>query len=473
MERARPAFSSNRRRFLQLSGLAVGGGLLAACAPPTPTASPAGGATSAPAAAPTTAPPTTAPAQPTAAAAGQGAVTIALLGQAGSGEERVLRDNAAAYQQAKGVTVNLNPQPWETLMEKIQADIRSSSPTYDIFWSDLEFAYTLYPNLLPLNDLIQQSNYAMDGFFPSVTRNGEGIGGQPGVRYGLPIMTDTQMCWYRSDKIKTFPSTWDDFEQMLKEYTGGGKYALGNAGVVAQGIGRFLSRYWSIPGTTLMDQDWNPKINGDEGVHAMEMYQRQATNYSPPGFQAWEYTDAVNAFLNGDVLLHEGWPEVMLPSLTDPTKNKTVGDNWSAAPYPEKGSAQLVQHNLILFKSSKNAQAAFDFMAYNTNKDMAKSIITKYRVDSPRQDVWQQVLSSDKVANTFYPGWSQAMSVARPVARPLPQWLELQTALGEAVTAVVAGQQSAKDALDQTADRWKVSIAKGKPTFPYQEIAGV
>jgi ABC-type glycerol-3-phosphate transport system substrate-binding protein len=111
-----------------------------------------------------------------------------------------------AYQQAKGVTVNLNPQPWETLMEKIQADIRSSSPTYDIFWSDLEFAYTLYPNLLPLNDLIQQSSYAMDGFFPSVTRNGEGIGGQPGVRYGLPIMTDTQMCWYRSDKIKQFPT---------------------------------------------------------------------------------------------------------------------------------------------------------------------------------------------------------------------------------------------------------------------------
>jgi ABC-type glycerol-3-phosphate transport system substrate-binding protein len=112
-------------------------------------------------------------------------------------------------------------------------------------------------------------------------------------------------------------------------------------------------------------------------------------------------------------------------------------------------------------------------MAFNTNKDMAKSIITKYRVDSPRQDVWQQVLASDKVSGTFYPGWSQAMSVARPVARPLPQWLERQTALGEAVTAVVAGQQSPKEALDQTADRWNASIAKGKPNLPYQEIAGV
>jgi hypothetical protein len=40
-------------------------------------------------------------------------------------------------------------------------------------------------------------------------------------------MTDTQMCWYRSDKIKQFPTTWDNFDQMLKEYTGGGKYAMG------------------------------------------------------------------------------------------------------------------------------------------------------------------------------------------------------------------------------------------------------
>jgi ABC-type glycerol-3-phosphate transport system substrate-binding protein len=281
------------------------------------------------------------------------------------------------------------------------------------------------------------------------------------------------MCWYRSDKIKTFPTTWDEFEQMLKDNTGGGKYALGNSGVVAQGIGRFLSRYWSIPGTTLLDADWNPKINGDEGVHAMEMYKRQATTYSPPGFQAWEYTDAVNAFLNGDVVLHEGWPEVMLPSLSDPTKNKTVGSNWGAAPYPEKGAAQLVQHNLILFKSSKNPQAAFDFMAFNTNKDAAKNIITKYRVDSPRKDAWEAVLPTDKLASTFYPGWSQAMALARPMARPLPQWLELQTAIGEAVQNVVAGKQQPKEALNETADRWKASIAKAKPSFPYEEVAGV
>lgn len=396
---------------------------------------------------------------------------VTLLGQAGSGEERVLVDGAKAFTQKTGVDVKINPQPWTTLMEKIQADIRSGSPTYDIFWSDLEFAYTLWPRLLPLNDFIRESNYPMDGFFPTVKAYGEGIGGQQGVRYGLPIMTDTQLCWYRTDKIKTFPTTWDEFDRMLKESTGGGKYGLGNAGVVEQGIGRFLSRYWSIPGTTLLDAEWNPRINGAEGVHALEMYRRQA-KYSPPGAQAWEYTDAVNAFLNGDVAVHEGWPEVMLPWLNDPSKNKAVGTNWGAAPYPEHGAAQLVQHNLILFRTSKNPKAAFDFMAASTNKQRARAIITQYKVDSPRKDVWQEILPSDPIAQKFFPGWSQGMAAARPFARPLPQWLELYIPLGEAVTTTVAGKKTPKEALDECAARWRDSINKAKPKFPYRELAG-
>jgi multiple sugar transport system substrate-binding protein len=441
----------NRRRFLQLTGATVAGTWLSGCAPT----------------------PITIQSTPAAPVATDATAAVTLLGQAGSGEERVIQDAAGEFTAAQGVEVNINPQPWETLMEKIQADIRSGAPTVDVFWSDLEFAYTLWPNLLPLNDFIESTGYPMDGFFPSVAEYGLGIGGQEGVRYGLPIMTDTQLCWYRSDMIDTFPTTWDEFEQMLKELTGGGQYALGNSGVVAQGIGRFLSRYWSIPGATLLDEDWNPKINSEEGVFALEMYRRQATSYSTPGFQAWEYTDAVNAFLNGDVAIHEGWPEVMLPWLNDPERNQTVGENWGAAAYPEGGAAQLVQHNLILFNTSKNPEAAFNFMAYCTDRDMAKRIINDYNVDSPRQDVWEEVLPDNPVAQKFFPSWSSAMQVARPFARHLPQWLELFISIGEAVTATVAGAKTPQEALDETAERWSQSIAKAKPDFPYQEVVGI
>ncbi|MBX3031687.1 MAG: extracellular solute-binding protein [Chloroflexi bacterium] len=403
----------------------------------------------------------------------QATSTVRLLGQAGSGEERPITDFAVEFKDQTGTEVLIAPQPWQDLMTKIQADLASGAPTFDVFWSDLEFAYTVWPNLIPLNDLIAETNYPMDGFFPSVVAYGLNIGGQGDKRFGLPIMTDTQMVWHRPSLTgDTFPTTWDDFDALCRDLTAGDQYALGNAGDVPQGIGRFLSRYWSIPGTRLFDADWNPLINGEEGIAALEMYKRQALAYSPPGFQAWNYTDALNAFLVGQVAIHEGWPEAALPSLNNPDQS-TLGEDWYAAAYPEGGSTQLVQHNLILFNHASDPRAAFDFMAYATNREQAARIINEYFVDTPRQDVWEQVLPTNAVAQKFYPGWSQAMSVARPFGRGLPQWVELFIAIGEAVTNVLAETQTVKEALDTTAARWKTSIDQARPDFPYEELAGI
>src|SRR5947209_3993974 len=127
----------SRRRFLRLSGATALSGLLAACASNlAPPAQPAAKSTQP---AGNTAQPAANTAQP---AQSGTASSISLLGQAGSGEERVLKDAAVEFKSKNSVDVRINPQPWETLMEKIQADIRSGTPTYDIFWSDLEFAYT-------------------------------------------------------------------------------------------------------------------------------------------------------------------------------------------------------------------------------------------------------------------------------------------------------------------------------------------
>jgi ABC-type glycerol-3-phosphate transport system substrate-binding protein len=446
--------SISRRRFLLWSGLAVGtlsaADLLAACAQSSTSN--------------------------TNVATSYTKNPIYLLGQADSGEQPVLVDGAKTFTASSGVTVNINPQPWATLLQKEEADLAASPPTYDIFWSDLEFIYSFWPHLLPLDDYIKASNYSMSGFFPSVTSNGLGIApGHENTRYGLPIAVDTQVVWFRTDKIPTsqFPTTWAGYEAVLKEFTGAGKHALGVAGAVEQQVGRFLSRYWSIPGTKLLSPDYKPLINSEEGITALEMYKNHALKYSPPGFQGWSYTDAMNAWINGDVVIHEGWPEAVLPALMDPTKNKVIGSNWGDVAYPEGGAAQLTQHNLIIFKTTKNPKAAFDFIASQTNAARARDIITKYSVDSARQDIWEQLLPTDPNLQQFYPGWANAMKAARPFAKPLPQWVNMLLSIGTNIQGVLAGKMTSKQALDQTAAQWTTMIAQGKPTIPYQENSGV
>jgi hypothetical protein len=117
-------------------------------------------------------------------------ITLRGLTQGGVAYNAALRQFAKEFEEQTGAKVEWDEQPWEQLMPKVQGDLAAGTPTYDIFCNDIEFQYTIYPYLQPINDLIAARGYTMDGFFEPVYRYGEGVaGGQAGVRYGRPHRT--------------------------------------------------------------------------------------------------------------------------------------------------------------------------------------------------------------------------------------------------------------------------------------------
>jgi multiple sugar transport system substrate-binding protein len=428
----------SRRRALQLAGLGAGAALIAATSRPT-IAAPA-------------------------AQQFQG-VTLRMLTQAGADYEPALRAWARDFNASTGATIEFDFSPWESLMPKVQADLASGQPQFDLFLNDIEFQYTIYPNLMPINDLIAQSNYPMDGFFAPVRKYGEGIGGQAGVRYGLPIEVGVSMVFYRTDLIPTLPTTWADYEKVLAANTGNGKYGLSFAGVPAQLIKLFLARYWS-QGDPLFTPDWQPLINSDKGLKALTMLKDHMAKYSPPGILAWDNPDASNAFLNGDVAVLEGWASFIVPSLQDPTKSKVV-DKWAIGPYPENGTGNFVQHNAVILNTSKNPDAAFQFITSFTNPDAALRNLSEFKAPAARKSAWSDptVVSEQP----YLPQEAAVLDRGRPFTPNVPQWLELFLAVGENVSAALSGKAEPQAALDNIASKWKDSIAQAPLSFPYQE----
>ena len=82
-------------------------------------------------------------------------VTIRALGLAGTAWNPAVEQFAKDFQADTGATVEWDFQPWEQTMPKLQADLAAGTPQYDIFCNDIEFQYTIYPSLLPLNGLIE------------------------------------------------------------------------------------------------------------------------------------------------------------------------------------------------------------------------------------------------------------------------------------------------------------------------------
>ena len=134
-------FYLNRRDMLKALGMLGAGSLAAACGP-----------TGAPAPTPTSAPAEESSGGGAAESAGKkyDGVTLRMLTQAGVAYEPAFTAWAADFTEQTGAQVEFEFAPWETLMPKVQADLASGSPQFDLFCNDIEFQYTIWPQLEPI-----------------------------------------------------------------------------------------------------------------------------------------------------------------------------------------------------------------------------------------------------------------------------------------------------------------------------------
>jgi ABC-type glycerol-3-phosphate transport system substrate-binding protein len=446
----------NRRELFKALGLLSAGAVVAACGP-----------TGAPLPAATSAPAESSSGGQAAATSGKkyDGITLRMLTQAGADYEAPFRAWAEEFTGETGAAVEFEFAPWETLMPKVQADLASGSPQFDLFCNDIEFQYTIWPNLEPINDFITNSGYDLEGFFEPIYKYGEGIAGNTGVRFGLPVVSGVSLVFYRKDLISAFPTTWADYEAMLAEHTNDSMKGLSFAGVTAQLVKLFLARYWS-QGDALMTPDWQPLINSEKGVKALTMLKDHMTSYAPDGILAWDNPEAANAFVAGEVAVYEGWGGFILPNLNDPTKSKVV-DQWAIAPYPENGTGNFVQHNIVLMKTSQNKEAAFELMAYLSGADKAKEGALDFGTTPARKGVF----SDDDVvaAKPYMPDYATVLDRGRPFTPGVPQWLEMFIAVGEGASKALSDQATPQEALDEVAQKWTDLIAQNPLEFEYQE----
>lgn len=392
-------------------------------------------------------------------------VTLRVLSQAGVAYEPALKQFAQEFSAQTGATVLFDWQPWESLIAKVQADVTSGRPQYDIFCNDIEFQYTIYPYLLPLNDLIEQSGYDMDDFFEPVHKYGQGLMGQEGVRYGLPVRMGVPLVMYRTDLMDGVPATWEAYEEVLEEHTGNGRYGLSFAGVPAQLVKLFLARYWS-QGVPLMTPDWEPLINGPEGVQAAEMLKRHKEKYAPPGVLGWDNPDAANAFVAGDTAVYEGWGSFILPKLNDPAESRVV-NRWDIGLYPEGGTGNLTQHHAVILKTTRSPEAAFDFIAYCTDRQAAKRLALEFDEEPARLSAYgdPDVLKE----KPYLEQSAKAINRGKPFTPSTPYWLQLFISLAEGLSAVLAGERTPEAAMDSVANEWSRLGRQYPMDFPYAE----
>ncbi|MHB1133454.1 MAG: extracellular solute-binding protein [Chloroflexota bacterium] len=461
----------SRRRFLRTTVLGLGGlaagGLLAACtttpaATPAPTtaATKAAGATAAPAAT------SVAGATTTAAATTQAPATAAAKPYAGqtikvsmfdTSYPRGLQNLIPRFREQTGIGVDLELLGFTIFLQRADLDLSGATGSTDAMtlvfaqsgrWMGANWAENLNP-------YISRTSFDIPDFLPgpmAAMKQGDNV-------YGIPWLADSQLMLYRRDLINKAPETFEELLATARSVhsTSVGAYMpAGKAGM-----------NWVFPtfqlgfGGKIFEnppQDMRPGYASDASINAADYWAGNLLrNFGVPGSTNFEDAEGIATMQQGRAAI---WIHSLgqLVAATEPGKS-TVADKVAFA-MPPRGPAglfpQVATHGLMIPVASRKKDAAWEFIRWATSRDVmrqvsleaAHSAVTRASVLADAQFKQKyQIAGSDVPA--LHQAALQETGKGYMAYRTRPEFPAITERVNQALSAIAAGQQPARDAMTQ------------------------
>jgi multiple sugar transport system substrate-binding protein len=319
----------------------------------------------------------------------------------------------------------------------------------DIFYSDViwtaEFASQKW-----LMDTSEYVNSRKDEFIPSTleTINFDG------KYWGVPKQTDAAFIYYRDDKVKNVPQTWQEL------YT----EAKSEGGIVYQGAPYegltcdFLELAFAAGGKVLSSDGKKSAINSPENLKALQFMVDGIKNGSAPkAVTTYMEEPSRRAFESGKYAFMRNWPYAYA---LGNQKGSDVKGKFKVAPFPTfegAGKAGILGgHNLVISAFSKNPKGAVTLIDFLTGPEIEKQDAADFSLAPVLNATYDD--PDVQKALPFAAELKQAVTQAksRPVSPVYPQ---VSQAIYKNVNEALSGQVSPQDALKKADEQINSALA--------------
>ncbi|MDQ2935050.1 MAG: sugar ABC transporter substrate-binding protein [Chloroflexota bacterium] len=339
------------------------------------------------------------------------------------------------------VKVKVTAVPWDAAHDKIATAIAGdTTPDVSLIgttWMG-EFAKTGALDLTPAN--IDPKSFFEGGFNTSVV---------DGKSFGVPWYVETRLIYYRTDLaakagFTAAPKNWDELKKMAQGMVakGGAKYGLA---LQAGGTGSwqsFLPFAWQA-GASVTDDKGTFTLDSDAMNKALAYYVSYFTDkLSPtalePGALEQGFVDGkIGAFISGP------WT---IGTLKDPkVGGAKIAGKWGLMHMPTetKGTSFVGGGDLVVFKNSKNRDAAWKFVEYLSMPDVqVKWFKTVNDLPSVKSAWDDAALSGDENVAKFGDQLNDAQSPPT-----IATWEEVAAAIDSEVEKATKGTEPPADAV--------------------------
>lgn len=282
--------------------------------------------------------------------------------------------------------------------------------------------------------------------------------------WGLPVDGETTGLFYRTDMFEAAgidapPATWEEFEAAAAALTDESKGEYGFEMFAPESAYYFYPWLYQAGGD-LLTEDGEILFTSDEAKEAAEFY-IGLTKYAPPDYLNSNSWDGRVAFAQGQVGMYMAgaW---FAGTLTDEFPD--IEGKWATAPLPEGPAGcktTIAGDSLVMLSQTGASDAAWLWMEFlSTPENIARST---YKTEGTLLPPLKSLLESDEILEEkpVLEGFIKLMDcgVASTVANPkMPR---IETILNDELGKAMYGDQTAEEALENTAQQAEAILSRG------------
>ena len=354
-----------------------------------------------------------------------------------------------------GIKVNAVSHEWADLHDKILISAKSDTLP-DVARLDSAWVpeYQKMGILVPLNQEMSDFQDVSDGLLESAMTTAQ-IGGDS---YGLALNTNTKILYYNTGAFEKAglkaPATMKEFAEDCKKLSGkndAGQQVWGydEPGLAGWNLCPFI---WSMGGS-LTNEDQTKAtgyLNSKETVAAIQML---ADLYKDQAITGWN---------SGDIPMTDGFGTGRYMMLLEgPWKVSELAGaypefEYATAPVPagEGGSISVLGGEDIGMFNTANKDAAWKFMKFMTGEYAQEEMAKCGQIPCNKE-----ALESDTVKKADFAPYIEQLKTAK--SRPtVASWSEIDSELTASVTAVMNGEKTAQEAMDDLAKKVDALLAE-------------
>ncbi|NGQ95940.1 sugar ABC transporter substrate-binding protein [Brevibacillus sp. SYP-B805] len=349
------------------------------------------------------------------------------------------------FEKATGIKVKVDSYFEDQLTQKTSVEFAANSKSIDVvMFRPLQDGKQFQKNgyFASLNDFVSKEQGLTDDIIPSAlgsVKDGDNL-------YGIPLVTETEVLYYRKDILEKAglqpPKTLDELKEMAAKLqdVNAGLYGFVSRGKRSPAVTQFSSYLYSFGGDFM--KDGKATLNTPEALKAFEFYSTMLKDYGPPGTLNMSWPEAFGVFTQGKaVFLTDA--SSLFTNATDPAKS-SVADKVGFAPFPA-GPAGSKPYNITSWAigvgaNSEKKDAAWQFIKWVTSKEIVGKLQAN-GIPGALKSVWDSPEGVAKFPKDLADAIKANGAVGVPYDRPLIVNVgKARDAIGDTIIAGIQGQ---------------------------------